>query len=336
MDCSTLYTWIENSSYEWTDEAYIQWGECYGDTLSTLRQVWLDLAYAYAVTSSGLNIFDIETNNKVAYVYVEDGYTTIWGSDTTIYLGTESEGIKYIVKSTILVDAVSPIDLEAFVNTYDFYYNASSVNIKYLHGNLDTLAVVTPVGIDIINNGPNGYKSSVSNTHITKCFLTENREVYYIEQDEEYYDRVLIVFTCLVDWEVPDVSYVADGTTLASGISINDIFVTTNTSISGNNNSIFIATSSGAYVIDEESSLFDIYSTTLAGQSIDIRGIWADNTTSRIIGKMYTTSFGIGAALSVVDMSTGSLYDRYTIVDKGRVNKTLATEEIIDIVAGSN
>ena len=335
MDCTTLYTWIENSSYEWTDETYIQWGECYGDTLSPLRQVWLDSEYAYAVTSSGLNIFDIESNNKVAYVYVEDGYTTIWGSDTAIYLGTESEGIKYIIKSTILTDVDSPIDLTAFVNTYDFYYNASSVNIKYLHGYLDTLAVTTPVGIDIINNGPNGYKSSASNNHITKCFLTDNREVYYIEQKEDY-DKVLVVYSCLFDWSTHDASYITDGTTLASGVRINDIFITTNTSISGNNNSIFIATSSGAYVIDEESTLFDIYLTTLAGQSTDIRGIWADNTTNRIRGKMYTTSFGIGAALSVMDMSTGSLYDRYTIVDRGRANKTLVTEAVVDIVAGGN
>ena len=332
MDCLDLYTWIGVPSYEWSDEAYIQWGEC---AFLPLRQVWADETYIYTATPSGLNIIDLETNNVVAYTYEESGFTTLWGSTTTIYLGTVSDGIKYIEKSSISGTENSPNDLTSSVELYDYYYNVGSNNIKYIHGHNDTLAVVTDDGIDVLNNGLNGYKSSVSDGNVTKCFLTSNREVYYIVQ-ESVVNKLSKVNSCLCDWVIPDVIYSNDGTIIGNNADIADIFITVKTSISGSDNTMFVATSSGAYVIDEESLDYDNYTTSLAGTSFDIVGIWSDNVSSRTVGRMYTVSSNDGAALSVIELSSGSLYDKYTILQKGRANEFLSSEDIVDLVVGAN
>jgi len=70
----------------------------------------------------------------------------------------------------------------------------------------------------------------------------------------------------------------------------------------------------------------------LAGQSNNITAIWASPTASRSSGKMYITSTGSGAALSVIDLGAVSLYDRYTSTIKGRANETLDQDDPIDIV----
>jgi len=108
VDCQNLYTWVSNPYQEWIDTPYPEWGEC---TEGALHQVWMDQVYAYAVTSSGLSIIDLETGNNVSYIYNRDGFTTIWGNDDTIYVGTLADGIKYIDKTTFSGNASAPYDL---------------------------------------------------------------------------------------------------------------------------------------------------------------------------------------------------------------------------------
>jgi len=72
----------------------------------------------------------------------------------------------------------------------------------------------------------------------------------------------------------------------------------------------------------------------LAGQSNIMTAIWADSTASRASGKLYITSYGEGAAFSVLDLKIKSLYDSCTITQKGRANELLAQEDPIDVVAG--
>lgn len=70
----------------------------------------------------------------------------------------------------------------------------------------------------------------------------------------------------------------------------------------------------------------------LAGRSNIITAIWADPTASRTSGKLYVTSTGDGAALSIVDLKIKLLYDRYTTSLKGRANVSLAQSDPKDLV----
>jgi len=255
VDCQELYTWVDSGTYEWIDDYYPEFGECSGESSgSVLYQVWQDQAYAYAVTSSGLDIFDIISTNKVSSITYRDGFSTIWGNDSTIYLGTLDDGIKYIEKATF-----SPGDLGANLKNYDYYYNTSSSEINYLHGANNTLAVVTPSGIDVLNNGPNGYKSTTDNANVTKCFLTSKNELYYIVQETGDFDGVFKMNSVLCDWSAPDVSYVQGVSFIPAEAGVTDIFITENTSEVPSANTLFLATTKGAFILDEGTKEFDNY-----------------------------------------------------------------------------
>lgn len=251
-DCLKMYSWVDTPLYEWIDQPHPEFGEC---PPGVLHQVWRDNNYAYAVTTSGLEMFDITTSNKVAYIYSEDGFTTIWGNNNFIYFGTSNEGIKYLDKTTI-----SGGDLANNLQYYDHYYNTGSDNIKYLHGYENTVVAVTDEGIDILNMDGQGFKSTTSGTNFTKCFMTSKNEVYYIIQEAET-NGIGKINSTKCDWQTPDIFYESGASFLPAELNINDIFVTENTSSEGNKNTLFVATSEGAYVVDEGTDEFDIYYT---------------------------------------------------------------------------
>ena len=70
----------------------------------------------------------------------------------------------------------------------------------------------------------------------------------------------------------------------------------------------------------------------LAGTSTEFVAIWAELDASQTNGRFQAASRGTGAALSVVDLSTDTLYDFYTTTVSGRANEALESENIIDLV----
>jgi len=322
--------WIDNPSYDWIDLPDIAWSAVLGTGfLGFLNQVWSDINYAYAVTINGLVVMDIDTGDELSYINYPEGFSTIWGNDDVIYLGA-SDGIKYLIKSTILTDSGNPINLEAYINNYE-YYSPMFDDVKYIHGHEETLAIVTDYGIEIVDNSLNGFKSYLYSTGIKKCFATSNRSLYYTTTS-----GVSKVVSWLHDWVSPDDSYVSGASFIDSDLTINDIFATSNTAYSGTSNTLFIATSSGVYILDEDLGTVDHYVNELAGSSINIAAIWADLTTSKDQGKVYIMSSGDGAALSVFNLTTKSLWDYYTTTEAGRAGNTLLAEDAVDMVTGGN
>lgn len=256
-NCTEQYMWIDFPGYEWGESELISWGVC---TDVLLRQIFNDSNYVYAVTTSGLDLIEIESENKAAYISNEGGFSTVWANEESVYLGTDSEGIKYLEKDTISGSISFPIDLKSNLKDYDFQYNSSSSEIVFLHGYEDILSVVTSNGIDILKNGLGGFKSSTTVSGITKCFVTSKRELYYIVQDSEY-DGVHKINTVFCDWVNPDVSYLSGASFLPANQDINDIHITVNTSETGEDNTLFVATSSGIFVWDEGTDGFDAYYT---------------------------------------------------------------------------
>ena len=60
--------------------------------------------------------------------------------------------------------------------------------------------------------------------------------------------------------------------------------------------------------------------------------IWAESDASLANGRFQAASRGTGAALSIVDLSTDTLYDYYATTVSGRANEALESENIIDLV----
>ncbi len=220
--------------------------------VGSLYQVWRDTEYVYSATSSGLSVFDIYSANKVASIYNDGGFTTVWGTDTIIYLGTFNDGVKYIDKVGIVEEGTTT-NLKNFT-----YQDPTSFCVRYIHGYGDILAIVTTSGLDVVKNGPHGFKSSVCGNTFTKCFMTSKNELYYVGQGPTV-SGLYKINSILWDWTSQNTFYESGASFLPGSQVINDIFVTENTSLNGIDNTLFVATTSGVYVLDEGIGEFDTY-----------------------------------------------------------------------------
>lgn len=326
-DCSDFYTWADSSKYEWVDNSLTAWGVC--DALS-VYQLWMDEDYIYYITPSGLNVMETSYGAKVAYINYDGGFSSIWGNNQKIYLGTFDSGIKYLSKLLIIGNEAAPTSLDLCLVDYSYLYNASSPNIRYLHGNATSLVVVTDVGIDVINDGPNSFKSYFYSEDVNKAYITENNNVYYTTSSGLFRKN-----SSLSDWELPDVSYIAGNSFIPANVVLNDFYITINTSVSGNNNTLFVATTSGVYVFDEESELYEIYDASFLNTSCDIISISAEFNSSLNNGKLFTASKGVDAAVSTIDLKNKSIIEQYTLTTKGSADEYLDSEDVKDLIVGN-
>jgi len=200
----------------------------------------------------------VDIDGLVAYANHIDGYSTVWANSTTVFLGTFDSGIKNLSKSNITTNTTDPIDISAYIMNYLNYPDITSDNIRYLHGNNDKLLCITDSGIDVHKMHPQSYRSTSSESNAYKGFMTSSGKFYYTVSGTNRWS-IKVVYTCLVDWAEPDYEYATGSGVLASGISINDIFVTEGTSYDGVSNTLFLATSSGVAIIDEGTMEYKIY-----------------------------------------------------------------------------
>jgi len=252
--------WVD-TNLQWTDDNLDQWldGITESGTLR-LRQVWTDnQLYIYAATSLGLRIIDAPTENVLNDMTYIPGFNTVWCNDYNVFLGT-NYGIKYL--SSACIDINIDTDLLPCLNDLDFYYGTSSNVIRYLHGNENLLLCITDAEVDVLSLTGTIYRSSSTTVsgNAYKGFMTSTGKFYYTLSGSNW--SVERVDVPVMDWTTPHRSYAADGSIMTSGIAIRDIFATERTSANGTDNTLFIATSSGVYVIDEGTNDYAVYYTT--------------------------------------------------------------------------
>lgn len=221
----------------------------------SVNEIYTDSGYVYAALDIGLDIIDIANEDKCAYITYSDGFTTVWGNDYSVFLGSTSSGIKYINKSDISSDIVTPVNLTAHLKNFKSYPSITSNNVKHIHGRENELMCCTSSGVDFFKLEPNGYRSSTTVSGAYKCFVPPARTAYYLTlSGTDYFINKLN--HSLTDWVEPDEIFTVD-----SGLKINDLFVTAYTAVGGTKNTLFIATSSGTYVTDEATYEVDVYYT---------------------------------------------------------------------------
>ncbi len=241
-------------------------GEIYNFTNAepyVLYQIYTD-EFIYAATSEGLKIIEITGGEEYAYINYNTGFTTVGGNSNKIYLGTTNSGIKYLNTTCVSGSITTPYDLgTCLIDLPTPMITASS--IKYLHVNSNKLTVCTTAGVDYFrfNTNPEIHSKTFTSS-AQKCFTTAN-SLYYttsgintVSSGIEY--NLNRVDTCLCDWVQPTYSYTTGSGIFEVGIKLTDMYITEGTA-SNNSNTIFCATSSGVYVIDEYLLHYAIYYT---------------------------------------------------------------------------
>lgn len=249
---------ISGGVFNFTEAGYTPptWsGSSYEFEVVKLNEIYTDPQYVYAAIDTGLDIIDIDKERKCAYIEYANGFTTVWGNDVSVFLGSTSSGIKYINKSDITIDILNPVNLTDYLRSFKEYPNITSNRIKHIHGRENKLMCCTSSGVDVFRLEPDGYRSSTTVSGAYKCFVPPGRTAYYLTFSGIDYFINKLNHT-LTDWVAPDEIFTVD-----SGLKINDLFVTAYTAVGGTKNTLFIATSSGTYVTDEATYEVDVYYT---------------------------------------------------------------------------
>ena len=71
--------------------------------------------------------------------------------------------------------------------------------------------------------------------------------------------------------------------------------------------------------------------TILAGTSVNFTSIWAEPIANISTGRFQVASRGTGAALSIINIPTNTLYDYYTTTASGRAGEALDSNNTLDL-----
>lgn len=313
--------WIDNTYYQWVDDGnYHQWlGLPQEITLSGLNQVYIDSNYVYAANQYGMYVYSVEFERLIATLAYDNGFNSLCGNDEKIYLATSDDGIKYVNKTCVSGSVDEHVDLSHCLIDYTDYAITSN-KVRYLHCNNNFLACCTNTGVDVISFG--NYRSySSGNFDVYKCFISSVGKLYYTKVIDDY-SNIDVVYDTSSNWSTYDYRWSTRSGIFQENSTINDIYVTEATATSGFN-TLFVATTSGAYIIDEYNSDYEVFIT-----DSDISAIWADVDACIGFGKFYASTIN---SLYVYDLSNHTLFDYYSETSSGRYGESLIASGIVDI-----
>jgi len=230
------------------------------DPFYLLNQIWTDDTYVYAATTDGLNIIELLSEMAYAHVTYSGGFNSVWSDDDKVYLATSGTGVKYVEKVCISGSVSSPYELSTCLVDYLNTPEILSDYVKYLHGNSGHMMFGTASGINYRGPDPYYQRAKSPASIAEKVFITSTGKMYYTTVSGNVWS-VNVKNADNQDWSVPDKIYETGTFLINAGVDILDIFVTEGTSDTGINNTIFVATSSGIFVIDEELDEGDTYYT---------------------------------------------------------------------------
>ena len=285
----------------------------------SLYQIWTDESYVYAATASGLDIIDIDTEQRTSFLSNASGYKSVWSNTDLVFLAS-SAGVKVIYKDNLTQ-----------VHNYMEEPDLLSNNVRYIHGNESKLICGTEGGITVVKRDA-GFMYGTSVSGVQKCFITpvHNYCYYTVSGTSEW--QLHRVNNPTSSWTESTRVYTTGSGFLENVTCLTDFYATEHTSTSGVDNTLFIATNSGVYVYDEGTTDYSIFTTTLlAGTSEDATSVWADPNASLETAKLYVGTTGSGAAFSVIDLEHTVLTDSYKIDYDGINEEFLDREDIVDI-----
>jgi hypothetical protein len=221
--------------------------------LYEINHIFTKNEYVYAAAKTGIDIFDLHTDNSLYFKEVQNVLVrSIWGNDTTLFFGG--------IGGLFCIDYIN-LHADYANSTISDSFSLKSTDVRYIHGKNKALLVTTSSGVEYFNwlNNPE-IKSNTYIENAGKCFLT-NEKAYYINYTST---SGILTYNLNVhnklktDWVYPYKIYSTGEGIFSDGIILTDLYITEYTAFNGGN-TIFCTTSSGVYVIDEDTADFSIY-----------------------------------------------------------------------------
>lgn len=300
--------WYDIEGIQWTDNPHYEWGTI------ELNHLYVSGIVIYAATTAGVYISDVYSPNvSQGFIPISSGSTSVWCDADSIFIGTY-DGIYKANKQ-------SQYTASSYVRAP--FINSNTIN--HVHGNDSVIMSCTNIGVNITRKFTE-YTTKCQIQNSTKCFVTVGGQYYYNSSTGDEYS-VNKLYSNNSDWSLADVVYTTGSGFLHSGITINDIFVTENTSVNHGSNTLFIATSSGVYIYDEGSSDYYIFNSDLPNNNY--LTVTADIDANINSNNMYISTGHPNASFIVVDLSMKTITDEYTTTTHGRDGDALLQEDVI-------
>jgi len=219
-----------------------------------LVQIYTNDQFIFSADAVGVTVYDVEDVQEICTIKIKDSYiTAIAGNNSYLYIGTKT--------GLYITDINNPCNSEPKLQEL----NLTNTNIKYLHCYNNYLGVCTFSGVDYFrfNTNPEIHsKSFISGSK--KCFILPNTLYYTTSQsgivNSKVGDSLNKINSCLTDWTQPDDIYTTGSGIFKEGIKLTDLYITEATA-KEKGNTIFCTTTSGAYIIDEDTKEYAIYYT---------------------------------------------------------------------------
>jgi hypothetical protein len=185
---------------------------------------------------------------------VPSGITSSHVNDKYLFYSTTYTGINYACISGIN-DINDNINYSSHVYNFASYPNITANHTKYIHCNNNYIICCTLSGIDCYDiTTTSGYRYYTTFSGAQKCFVLNN-DAYYTTQSGNY-ESVVIIKDITNNWDTPYKIYDNTGlNTFEYNIKIKDLFV----KYGEDYNTIYCATSSGVYEVNEDTGAANIY-----------------------------------------------------------------------------
>lgn len=210
---------------------------------------WTNTPFIYKSTVSGVNVYDLETTSLLEFIEYENT-SCVWANNEYMYLATSVSGIYRCDVSTVTGTST--------LVPYKQYPEITNNYVYYIHGNGDYLCVTTLSGVDHYNlTTGSGIYTTLSG--VDKCFQTDRGEFYYSYNPSDADKELHVVYDNTNNWVRETLGHI-----YVTEKHINDIYITEKTSRYNDGNVLFLATTSGAVIIEEnpgneENSNFKYY-----------------------------------------------------------------------------
>lgn len=212
----------------------------------------------FVITDSGLEVIDKLTLTSKSFVTMAGGFTCVYAqtnynSSDCVYLGTVSNGIYKILVSDIHRGGDVTAYCSQFLTQYSAPIALSSNNIISLHGKGTDLAVLYPNSVNyIVPNTSQFLTNFVGTISKGSICITETNDLYYTNNQ-----GVNAVYNIGSNWSTPSYTYSTSSTLPIGSNIVNGLYVSPATSSPSNNsyglnNTLYIGTADGFYIINEE------------------------------------------------------------------------------------